>query len=462
MKFMYRMKQIILLGGDLLSFVCGFFISIFIRHLGIPDQRIISDNFSLFFFLFLFWIVTNYINGLYNLHIIQSKKKYIHILQAAIMSLVVSVIILYILPKTHITPKTVLVLNIIFGYTLVYVMRLVYKAFIQNKKLHTNILFLGVTKDVEEIIDILHKETDLGYKISTIIDPEKKIKQQDYPDIAIYNSLSALRPAITTKKIQTVITAPHIHELEHATQELYELLFWSVQITDLPTFYESLTGRISPSTFSEGWFLKHLSVGETPLYNKLRHTSDLLVSIILMLVLVPLGPLIALLIRLESKGPIIFKQKRVGLGGQTFWMYKFRTMYALALDGSAETTGAQFACKNDVRVTKVGNILRKMRFDELPQVVNLLRGELTLIGPRPERPEIVDQLVAQMPYYPLRHTVRPGITGWAVIHQNYTDTLETSLQKLQYDLFYIKNRSFFLDISIVLKTINVVLRGMGQ
>ena len=137
-------------------------------------------------------------------------------------------------------------------------------------------------------------------------------------------------------------------------------------------------------------------------------------------------------------------------------------MYVLNDDGSAETHGAQFATKNDKRITPIGKFLRKSRLDELPQCLNLLKKEITLIGPRPERPEIVNELTKRMPFYSLRHVVKPGLTSWAVIHQNYTDTMETSLKKLQYDLYYIKNRSFLLDISILLRTINIIFRMKGQ
>ena len=137
-------------------------------------------------------------------------------------------------------------------------------------------------------------------------------------------------------------------------------------------------------------------------------------------------------------------------------------MYALSNDGSAETEGATFAKKDDKRITSFGKFLRKTRLDELPQALNMLKGEIGLVGPRPERPEICKTLEERMPYYSLRHVVKPGLTGWAVINQNYTDTMESSLQKLQYDLFYIKNRSMLLDISIILKTVNLLIRFMGQ
>lgn len=143
-------------------------------------------------------------------------------------------------------------------------------------------------------------------------------------------------------------------------------------------------------------------------------------------------------------------------------MYKFRSMKALSADGSAETGGAQFASKKDSRITPVGNILRKTRLDELPQVINLLRRDISFIGPRPERPEIVAQLQREMPYYNLRHLVRPGLAGWAVLHQHYADSIASSLVKLQYDLFYIKNRTALLDITILLKTIDHLLHAKGQ
>jgi lipopolysaccharide/colanic/teichoic acid biosynthesis glycosyltransferase len=175
-----------------------------------------------------------------------------------------------------------------------------------------------------------------------------------------------------------------------------------------------------------------------------------------------LFPFIYLSIKINSPGPILYKQQRIGQGGRTFQLYKFRSMYSLTPDGGAETAGAQFAVKDDKRVTRVGKFLRKTRLDEIPQFINLLKGDITLIGPRPERPQIVEQLESAIIFYSLRHIVKPGLTGWAVVHQNYTDTMEKTLQKLQYDLYYIKNQSVFLDISILLKTINLVIRMMGQ
>ena len=152
----------------------------------------------------------------------------------------------------------------------------------------------------------------------------------------------------------------------------------------------------------------------------------------------------------------------MGRQGLIFKVYKYRTMKSLAADGSAETGGPQFAADKDARITSVGKILRLTRLDEIPQFINILKSEMSVIGPRPERPEFVDQLTEKMPYYSLRHLIKPGLTGWAQINNVYYGTIEENLQKLEYDLFYIKNRNFTLDVSIILRTINTILRLAGR
>jgi len=384
------------------------------------------------------------------------------IIESALIALTVGVIFFYLVPSPSIMPKTILVLAVGIGFGISGLFRSLYLSYIGTHKLKTRILFLGVTDEIKELISTISHHPNLGYTVSAVIDPERVFTKSPDTDIELYHTLNTLRPAIDTQQIHTVVVAPTMNEEDAVKRELYELLFWRVQIVDMTSFYELVTGRIPPSTFSESWFLNNLQTAEHPVYHKAKRGIDIVFGIILCLILCILFPAIALAIKLSSPGRIIFKQKRIGEGGQIFWMYKFRTMYTLAEDGSAETHGAEFSKKGDVRITPVGSFLRKMRLDELPQAFNLLKGEITLVGPRPERPEIVEQLTTQMPYYPLRHIIKPGITGWAAVHQHYTDTLESSLKKLQYDLYYIKNRSALLDFSIILKTINVVLRGMGQ
>ncbi|MEK7083631.1 MAG: sugar transferase [Patescibacteria group bacterium] len=459
----YRMKQFMLLIGDILCFGIGFLLGISIRNLELPAVATIEKHGVLFLMLFFLWIVINFINGLYDLDRLPDPKRlYRRMAEACVMSFVVGILFFYLIPEARITPKTILLLNVLFGYACSAIWRRFFHRIVGTKTLRTNVIIVGYTPEAKEIVNVISQFPEKGYSVAAIIDPERTIKGSDFPGIDVYHTIQTIRPSITNYHVQLVVIAPHIRHDETALRELYELLFWPVQIIDLPSFYETITGRIPPSTFSEGWFLDHLKNREQPIYDKIRTFVDYLAGVLIGSVMIVLFPIIALAIKIGSPGPIFFKQKRIGKFGKIFNLYKFRSMYALSPDGSAEMEGAEFAKKDDKRITPMGSIIRKFRIDEWPQALNLLRRDITLIGPRPERPEIVSQLQSMMPYYALRHTVRPGLTGWALIHQNYTDTIETSLTKLQYDLFYIKNRSFLLDLSIALRTVNVVVRMMGQ
>lgn len=461
MRFIYRIKQLMLMGGDMLCFSIAFWLSLAMRYWQIPDLDKIVTGIGPFFVLFIFWLIILFINGLYDLPILNEQKNFKRFGEAALISLVFGTIYFYIIPKISISPKTVLLLNITIGFGLSYIWRAIFNKYINTSTLQTSIIFLGLVPETIELIKILENQPEKGYKIKALIDPDNKTKAEDYPFFEVYHNLSDIKPVVISHQADMLIIAPHLKKDEQALRELYNLFFWKVKITDLTSFYEVITGRISPGTFSEAWFLDHLEKNY-PVYEKLKSLLDILIGLILLIFFIVTLPLVALAIRLSSPGPIFYTQKRVGQFKKPFTIYKFRSMFALSPDGGAEIAGARFASKGDVRVTRVGKLLRKTRLDELPQCFNLLKREVTLIGPRPERPEIVEALEKQMSYYSLRHIVKPGITGWAVIHQNYTDNLESSLEKLQYDLFYIKNRSLLLDLVIILRTVNVIMRMMGQ
>ncbi len=462
MKLVYRIKQAVLIFGDFISFALSFCLTLTIRYWHTPDLSTILAHTGLYTGLFFCWIVINYINGLYDLsgRIVRGNL-YRRIAETAFIILIFSIIYFYLIPNADITPKRILFLNVIIGYSVMSLWRMLFNKYIGSQKLRTNVIFVGITAESQNLMDFILHHPQSGYHIVSVIDLDKTLKNHEN-EFAVYHELKSLRPAITAYQAQLVVIAPHLQHDEEALRELYELLFWSVEIVNATSFYENITGRIPPATFSEGWFLEHIHTRVNPLYEKWRTVLDYFAGICMGLVFVTLGSLLALAIRVSSPGPIFIRQKRVGLNGEVFTLYKFRSMYALSADGSAEVAGVEFAKKEDKRITPLGKFLRKTRLDELPQCINLMKRDVTLIGPRPERPEIVEQLTLQMPFYPLRHVVRPGLAGWAVLHQNYTDTIEKSLEKLQYDLYYIKNRSFLLDISILLRTVNVVLRLMGQ
>jgi len=230
-----------------------------------------------------------------------------------------------------------------------------------------------------------------------------------------------------------------------------------LRVQDGVEVYEAITGKVPIESVRLGWLLFSPGCHSSRLHLAYKRAASVLVSIIGLVLSLPLLPLVILIIKLTSPGPVLYRQGRVGRDGVIFNCYKFRTMRA---DAEADT-GATWALDNDPRITPVGRFLRLSRLDEIPQLWNVLRGDMSLVGPRPERPEFVDILSREIPYYQLRHTVRPGITGWAQIRYKYGSSIEDAKEKLRYDLFYIKNMSIGLDLLVFVQTIKVILWSQG-
>jgi len=240
-------------------------------------------------------------------------------------------------------------------------------------------------------------------------------------------------------------------------RELLDLRLSGVKVEDATGIVEKISGKIEVDSLHPSWLIFSEGFRLNPTFMFLRRFFSLLVSLVLLLAVLPLLPLIALAIKLTSPGPVLYAQKRVGGNGRVFTCYKFRTMRV-----DAETAqGPSWAGDNDPRVTGVGRWLRRVRIDEIPQLWNVLRGEMGFVGPRPERPEFVEWLSREIPYYPLRHVIRPGITGWAQIRYQYGASLEESKEKLKFDLYYIKHMSLSFDLMIVLESVKIVLLGRG-
>jgi len=230
-----------------------------------------------------------------------------------------------------------------------------------------------------------------------------------------------------------------------------------VRVLDMPSVFEELTGKVPVEHVEQSWFregTREIRVSRG--YAFLKRAGDVVLSALALVAFGVALPAAALAIKLDSRGPVFFSQERVGFRGRIFRLYKLRTMIA-----DAEMNGAVWAETDDTRVTRVGRRLRKLRFDEFPQFWNALRGQMSIVGPRPERPYFVERLRRDLPHYDLRHEIKPGITGWAQICQGYASSNQESFEKLQFDLYYLRHRSLVWDLSIVLKTARVVLQGFG-
>jgi sugar transferase (PEP-CTERM system associated) len=266
-----------------------------------------------------------------------------------------------------------------------------------------------------------------------------------------------LNSILEKHNIERVIVALSDRRGTMPVRELLALRMHNVKVEEATAVLERISGKIDVDQLRPSWLIFSDGFRMSAGLMVARRTLFLLTSFSLLLLSLPLLPLIALLVRLTSPGPVLYRQKRVGRNGVVFHCYKFRTMWA---DAEADT-GPTWAGDDDPRITPVGRWLRRMRLDELPQLWNVLRGDMNVVGPRPERPEFVDKLTDEIPYYQLRHIVRPGITGWAQINYPYGASVEDAKEKLRYDLYYIKNMSMSLELFIIFQTIKIVLLGRG-
>ena len=264
--------------------------------------------------------------------------------------------------------------------------------------------------------------------------------------------------AVRRYKVDEIIVA--VRERRGGVLPLRELLdckLMGVRVLDLSSYYERAVGQLRLDSLHASWLIFGDGFRQGFTRSFLKRMFDVGASGLLLLLAAPVMVATAVGIALESGFPILYRQERVGQSGRLFNVIKFRSMRCDAeIDGTP-----RWATHNDDRVTRVGRIIRKLRIDELPQLINVLRGDMSLVGPRPERPYFVDQLAREIPYYSVRHSVKPGVTGWAQVRYHYSASLEDSVQKLQYDLYYVKNHTLFLDIVILFETVGVVLTGAG-
>ena len=264
--------------------------------------------------------------------------------------------------------------------------------------------------------------------------------------------------AVRRYKVDEIIVA--VRERRGGVLPLRELLdckLMGVRVLDLSSYYERAVGQLRLDSLHASWLIFGDGFRQGFSRTFVKRMFDLGAATLLLLLAAPVMLATAIVIVAESGFPILYRQERVGQGGRLFNVIKFRSMRRDAeIDGKP-----RWAVSNDDRVTRTGRIIRKLRIDELPQLINVLRGDMSLVGPRPERPYFVDQLAREIPYYAVRHSVKPGVTGWAQVRYHYSASLDDAVQKLQYDLYYVKNHTLFLDIVILFETVGVVLTGAG-
>ncbi|MFH1694433.1 MAG: sugar transferase [Patescibacteria group bacterium] len=440
------LRKFFLLLGDWVLLYASLFILVLIRYGG---DWLVNWNlhFRPFSIIFPLWILSIYGNYLYETRFFRQNLDAIRAMGASIfIALITSISAFYLFPPGLIYPRRNLVIFAFIYGIVVVVWRFVFYKILHNS-IETRLLFLGGGNEVKELVNFFKNNSHLKYNNRGIFDkPPSNFKE--------------VAEKIREEDIRLVVVKPD--QRSHSIRNLFPLLSSNVAVIELSAFYEQIFNKVAPGLADDAWFIKNMENVSLGVYEFGKRVVDSILGFFGTILFLIFYILLGTAIKLESRGSVIFRQKRIGKSGKVFYIYKFRSMEALNPDGSAEIAGPTWAKVGDNRITKTGGFMRKIRLDELPQFWNILKGDMSFVGPRPERPEFVESLAKEIPYYNMRHLVKPGLTGWAQINYKYGDTVKDARIKLEYDIFYAKKRSLVLDLAIVLKTLKIVLTGKGQ
>ena len=365
-------------------------------------------------------------------------------------------IIGYLFPEIGI-PGNFYLLALFFTVILLFLWRTVFDLYLTRFGRMQNLLIIGsenITAEIEKEVTAREK---LGFRLVGYINSGPGVGTASSLKSPCLGNYDDIVRVVQDRDVEKIIVAITERRGGYPVESLLALRASGVRILEWPGFLESLSGRIPIDNLSPSYFIYNDGFRKSRSILWSRRCFNALFAAVLLVLFLPVMVLVAVAIRLDSGGPVFYTQYRVGQGERRFKIHKFRSMRV-----DAEKEGKpQWAVKNDPRMTRVGRFIRSARLDELPQLINVLRGDLDIVGPRPERPEFVEELNKRIPYYTLRHTVKPGVTGWAQVMFHYSGTIEESKKKLQYDLFYIKNMSVKLDLYILFRTVKIVLLGRG-
>lgn len=452
MIFNRKKIQFCLFLVDIVFLFFSLFLALTVRNFKIPTYENYLHHIPLFLPAFLSWFICMYVMNLYSIDQYRPFYKTISLLCiSGVISTLIGFAGFYLF-SNGISPKTIMVLQNVFFLTLTFIWHSFSKAIFSNKYTHSNYAFIGYNQTVNELL-LLTKTKFFGNFIPKAIFDDKN--EIDNKEIQNFKEIESFRTYIKQNNIDTFILSPEYPLTKEISAFLFDELNNNAIFYSLPDFFEMIARKIPLGAINETWILTNTSYRGKFIFHLIKRIFDLLVVIVLLPFTIVLFPFIALSIKIESKGPIFFCQKRLGQYGKIFKLYKFRTMRIENNDGT-------FTTKNDSRITKTGKFMRKTRIDELPQILNILKGDMSLIGPRPERPELAVGLQQEIPFYNQRLIVKPGITGWDQASGEYhSPSVEDTYKKLQNDLYYVKNQGLALDFSILFKTVRTVFAKEG-
>jgi exopolysaccharide biosynthesis polyprenyl glycosylphosphotransferase len=472
-----------LLTGDLVMFGLSVPIGYCLSRMTLKIPWFFLDLFIIPLILMgLTYVLVLYIANLYDHY--QDFRRLEKISTIILSSLIgtLLVVIMFTLPSRHVLGRGFVEWQGVVFIWLLVLWRFVFSATALPLRLQRKVLIIGAGKAGQEIHNVINCCKNSGLAVAGFLDDHPLKIGVTIDGTPVLGNTSQLGEIITSHRIDMLVMAITHSNPAGLLNNLVRFSLMGVQLIDMPSLYEFLAAKIPTNHISDVWLLIHSLKSNKVYYRHFKRVTDLVLASLGLMLTWPLWVLIAVAVKLDSPGPVFFDQERLGKDGKPFRILKFRTMV-----NDAEKCGPQFACYKDGRITRVGCILRKMRLDELPQLYNILKGDMSFIGPRPEREVFIREFQQavpdlregrrasdphecqvlcgykeRIPYYSYRLLVKPGITGWAQVMHSYAASLEETKEKLQYDLYYIKNMSLFLDLAILLKTIRIVLFGSGR
>ncbi len=449
MNILNKKEPFLLFIGDLAVLTLSLWLSLFIRLKDAPSFDVWNTHFIPFFFIFLIWTICFFISGLYETHRVIIRNRLPEILiKTHIANSIIAVIFFY-LTETNISPKTILSIYILVSLLFLVAWRIfALNIFVSKKK--CSALLIGSGQDAESLFSEVNKIERHNFRFLSRIDPESLVSEQFRNEVI---------EKMQKDHVKIIVVDSNNEKILPFLPYFYEFIFSKVQFMDFHKLYGEVFYRMPLNALGYRWFIQNISIAKHTVYDVLKRTMDIVISIPAICIFTPFVLIAAIALKVQDRGEVFSIQTRIGMFGKKIKLVKLRTMI-FNDNGDWKAKG-----KNN-EVTKVGKFLRKTRIDELSQIINVLKGDVSLIGPRPEFPDAVNEYSKLIPYYNARHVIKPGLSGWAQIyhdaHPHHGIDLEETKNKLAYDLYYIKNRSIVLDVMIALKTIKTFLSREGR
>lgn len=460
-----QIRTALLLAGDLVLLYGALFTTLKIRYGTLFAMDLWWDHVRPFTVVFIAWVAIFAIGGLYDITAAGGRMQLAARLAGALTTAGVIASTYFYLGYRRLfflRPQAVLLIILAVSFIALLVWRIIFLAGLRSPRLRRRVLLVGNHQIILELISEVLQKPQLGFSVAAWLQPNGEqlqksgMAEDQNPNLPTYHNLTELRAICQRHHVDLIVSGISPRHHEALLRELLACVRLRIDFSDLSNFYERITGKVPVDAIEQVWLLENLQEGTKRLYELLKRGADMVLALLIIAVVWPLLIVAYFAVKRSGPGPFLFRQVRVGQAGRHFLAMKIRTMVA-----DAEKSGPQWASRHDQRVTPIGRILRSVRLDEIPQLINVLRGEMSLIGPRPERPEFIERLKSTIPFYEERLLVKPGLTGWAQVNFPYGASIEDALEKLQYDLFYIKHRSLGLDLAIALRTVGTILSRSG-